>query len=90
MTEKSIFTATSLTSNAVEVLGQLFVHGPTWDGNIVSKAGRGELCSFGLAEHAFGWAFLTRDGVQAAIEWDKAALKKWNNQRWYRKAATLD
>lgn len=83
-------TAKALSSAAIEVLGQLFVKGPTWDGNISSKTGRGELCEVGLAEHAFGWAWLTRDGVQAAIEWDKATLKKWHDQRWYRKAATLD
>jgi len=28
---------------AIAVLGQLFVHGPTCDGNVLSKAGRGDL-----------------------------------------------
>jgi hypothetical protein len=80
-------TAMALSSAAIEVLGQLFVKGPTWDGNISSKSGRGELCEAGLAERGFGWAWLTRDGVQAAVEWK---AKDRHDQRWYRKAATLD
>lgn len=86
----STFDAKGLSASAVEVLGQLFVKGPTWDGNICSKVGRGELVRTGLAEHAFGWAFLTREGVRVAIEWNLEELRKWNDARWYRKAATLD
>ncbi len=64
----SLFTSSGLSSSAIEVLGQLFVKGPTWDGNIVSKAGRGELCQAGLAFHAYGWASLTAEGIRTAIE----------------------
>lgn len=90
MSEKPIISAIALSSAAIEVLGQLFVSGPTWDGNIASKNGRGELVRVGLAEHGFGWAWLTAAGVQTAAEWNLHDLKKHHSQRWYRKAATLD
>lgn len=51
-----------------EVLRQLFLKGPTWDGNIVSKSGRGELCKRGYAHHEFGYAWLTRAGVEYAVK----------------------
>jgi len=85
----SMFDTTGLSLLATEVLGQLFVKGPTWDGNICSKLGRGELIRAGLAEHAHGWAFLTSEGVRVANEWNLADLRT-RNQRWYRKAACLD
>ena len=50
-----------------DVLKCLFFHGPTWDGNIPSKSARDGLCRIGLVHHEFGFAFLTRDGVEACI-----------------------
>lgn len=76
----------TLTAGAVEVLGQLFVKGPTWDGDILSKMGRNELYDNGLIERMQGWNFLTRDGMQAAIEWD---TKGKYDGRWYRKQKNL-
>lgn len=77
------FTSTGLSPAAVEVLGQLFVSGPTWDGNICSKAGRGELCQADLAFHAHGWASLTAEGIRTAIEWDRHSIR--NYDRWLKK-----
>jgi hypothetical protein len=57
-----------MTSAAREVMRCLFFHGPTWDGDIPSKSGRGELCKLGYARHEFGFAWLTRDGMKFAIE----------------------
>lgn len=74
-----------LSGNAVEALGQLYVYGPTWDGNIVSKNGRGELCRAGLAWHEHGYASLTPEGVRAAVEWDIAALRRGNYTAWIEK-----
>ena len=82
--------ANTLSSAAVEVLGQLFTNGPTWDGNIVSKSGRGELFGIGLASRTDGFSFLTAEGVHVASGWDKDLLRRRHDQRWYRKAATLD
>lgn len=62
-----------LSPAAIGVMGQLFVHGPTWDGNIITKVGRSELVKAGLATHAHGWAWLTEDGLVAALEFGKAA-----------------
>lgn len=74
-----------LSGNAVEVLGQLYVSGPTSDGNVCSKNGRGELVRAGLASHAHGYAFLTSEGVRAATEWDFADLRRRNEARWMEK-----
>lgn len=71
-----------LTSGQKDVLGQLFIQGPTWDGNIASKAYRDELCAMGLAEHRNGFAYLTRTGVDMAVTAD---VKNRHDKRWYRK-----
>ena len=55
-----------LSPAAIAVLHQLFKTGPTWDGNIVSKLGRGELVKAGYADRVDGFAFLTREGVKLA------------------------
>jgi len=65
---------------------QLFVGGPTWDGNVISKSGRYELLRAGLAERWDGWTFLTEEGVMAAVSGGFAA-KDWADRRWYEKAA---
>lgn len=75
-----------LSPAAIDVLGQLFANGPTWDGNISSKSGRGELFSLGLVDRTNGFAFLTADGVRLAAEWNLAELRKRHYQRWYDKA----
>lgn len=56
-----------LKPNAKECLLQLFLHGPTWDGNIVSKAGRADLFQLNLATRTEGWTYLTVTGAQAAL-----------------------
>lgn len=62
------FNVKPLSSGAKETMRCLFFHGPTWDGNIPDKAGRGELIELGYASHEFAHAFLTRDGVQVAVQ----------------------
>lgn len=81
----TIFKTEPLSGSAVEMLGQLYVNGPTWDGNVCSKVGRGELCRAGLAFHAHGYASLTQEGVRAAAEWDFADLRRRNETRWMEK-----
>lgn len=71
-----------LTSHSVEVLGQLFTTGPVWDGNIISKAGRDQLIRMRFADRVDGWAFLTREGVQLAVEWKNTKLF---DERWHEK-----
>lgn len=57
-----------LNGNAAEVLWQLFVNGPAWDGDLASKSGRDALVQFGLAERfADGWQALTRAGVREGL-----------------------
>lgn len=72
-----------MSGGAREVLRCLFLQGPTWDGDIPSKAGRGDLVRLGYAQHAFGFAWLTRSGVEFAInsmEMDREK-ERWQNQR---------
>ena len=69
-----------------EVLMQLFVQGPTWDGNIVSKSERNALVVAGLAERWNGWNQLTAEGLEAAVAGGMAA-RDWHDKRWYNKAA---
>jgi hypothetical protein len=70
MSQSMIASKLELSPVAISVLEELFVSGPTSDGNICSKAGRGELVRGGLAVHGYGWASLTPDGVRLAKEWD--------------------
>lgn len=75
-----------LAPNAKEVLGQLFLRGPTWDGDITSKSGRGVLVGAGLAQHHKGWAYLTSAGVEMATSAD---VSRWANDSWHRKQKGL-
>lgn len=77
-----------LTPGGTTVLGQLFVNGPTWDGNIVSKPGRAELVALQLAKQESGFSFLTAEGVQVAVEWEHSPedLKDDFRARWHMKA----
>ena len=68
-----------------EVLMQLFVDGPTWDGNLISKYDRDQLVEKGLCDRHNGWNFLTLKGVIFAVDSGKRA-RSWMDQRWYKKA----
>jgi len=50
-----------------ECLRQLFLNGPTWDGDLVSKAGRTGLVQRGYAEQCNGWQQLTSAGFNVAV-----------------------
>lgn len=50
-----------------ECMMQLFFNGPTWDGDIVSKAGRAGLYRRGYVEHENGWTQLTSAGFVVAV-----------------------
>jgi len=69
-----------------ETLMQLFVQGPTWDGNLVSKEERDRMVDAGLADRWNGWNFLTQEGVEAAVAGGMAA-RHWRDKRWYKKAS---
>ena len=71
-----------------DVLMQLFVCGPTWDGDLASKSERDLLVRAKLCEREDGWNFLTRLGVLAAVRRGLQA-HDWADTRWYRKAANL-
>lgn len=75
--------AVQTTSGAIrDVLRCLFFHGPTWDGNIPSKSARDGLCKIGAVHHEFGFAFLTRDGVELCISLGLDREKeKWERER---------
>jgi hypothetical protein len=75
-----------LSSSAKDVMMQLFVVGPTWDGNLISKQGRTELVDKGLVFRTEGWQSLTEAGLTIAINAD---VSDWHDQRWYRKQRQL-
>lgn len=56
-----------LSGAAIDTLYSLFLHGPTWDGNVPSKLGRDELVELKLVERGEGYQWLTRAGVSLAI-----------------------
>jgi hypothetical protein len=56
-----------MSPNAKEVLWQLFRNGPTHDGDICTKAGRGELFDLGYASRVNGWSYLTQKGMEIAV-----------------------
>lgn len=76
-----IFNAKGLSSAERDVMKCLFFHGPTWDGNVPSKSGRDQLCKRGLVHHEFAFAFLTREGVQVAVQEMRLDREK---ERWER------
>lgn len=71
-----------MSSAAREVLRCLFLHGPTWDGDVPSKSGRGELVDLGYAERWNGWQWLTRKGVEFAVSSMEMDREK---ERWQRR-----
>ena len=81
----TIFKSEGLSSAAIEMLGQLYVSGPTWDGNVCSKHGRSELIRAGLAWHEHGYASLTPERVRIAAEWPIADLARRHDDRWIKK-----
>ena len=50
-----------LTAAQLEALWQLRI--TTWDGYLISKAGRDELCQRGLVTRLNGWQVITREGL---------------------------
>jgi hypothetical protein len=74
---------------AVSVLGQLFVEGPTSDNNIMSRAGRCDLVSAGLAFHEAGLSAMTPVGERLAMEWDLCSLYARRDRRWYLKVRAI-
>jgi hypothetical protein len=72
--------------NALEVMWQLFRDGPTWDGNICSKAGRGDLFEMGYAHRVNGWSYLTPAGMEFAVRVADFGDKKEREENRQRKA----
>lgn len=71
-----------ITPDEKECMRQLFFHGPTWDGHIVSKAGRAGLDRRGYVLRENGWTQLSEAGfvvaVRARLSDDK---ETWDNRR---------
>lgn len=73
---------TDLAPDEQECLRQLFFHGPTWDGDIVSKAGRAGLVNRGYVERENGWSQLTSAGFVLSVRCGLSDEKeRWDNKR---------
>lgn len=59
-----------------DTIHQLFINGPTWDGNMVSKPDRDQGVKAGLIDRAEGFNWLTYSGVTLALELGFAGEKK--------------
>lgn len=69
MTSEPKPTDKPLTTDQLAVLRQLFMNGPTWDGDIISKQHRNDLYGMRLAHHVGGgFSQLTEAGVTRALE----------------------
>jgi hypothetical protein len=77
-----------LSAFAKDVMMQLFVTGPVWDGNLSSKNGRDELMGQTppMILRYEGWQTLTRRGLEVALAAD---VRDWADQRWYRKQRNI-
>lgn len=74
--------STDLAPDEQECFRQLFFHGPTWDGDIVSKAGRAGLVDRGYVERENGWSQLTSAGFVLAVRSGLGDEKeRWANAR---------
>lgn len=74
---------TPLSSSAVAVMNQLFLYGPVWDGNLVSKEGRDELMKQGLLDRWQGWSWLNSAGVELSV----TSGGMWSPEAWRKKAS---
>jgi hypothetical protein len=59
--------AVTLSGAAIDVLHQLFLNGPTWDGDVASKSGRDELYDLKLIGRHEGYQFILREGMRLAL-----------------------
>lgn len=74
--------STDLAPDEKECMRQLFLHGPTWDGDIVSKAGRAGLVKRGYVERENGWSQLSPAGFALAVRSGLGEAKeRWENKR---------
>jgi hypothetical protein len=60
--------AKPLTSAEIEVIRCLFFRGLTWDGNLLTRESCTSLRDRGLAQYEFGFACLTPEGFEIAIQ----------------------
>jgi len=74
-----------LTELAKAVAVQLFLQGPTWDGNIIDKTARDELRDKGLATRSQAYAWLTYDGVVYVLQRLNGHAEKENRISAWRK-----
>lgn len=86
----SFTVSVKLTPQAIESMRCMFLHGPTWDGNIPSKSGRDELFDLKLATRIQGYSWLTADGIRLALSNGMDREKdRWERERRHR-AVKLD
>lgn len=82
--------APELSGGALDTLWCLFLNGPTWDGNIPSKAGRSELLQHGYAERRSAHAFLTAAGVELALGLDMEERKERHDMERRKRSMAAD
>jgi hypothetical protein len=65
-----------------ETLLCLFLHGPTWDGDVPSKSMRDEAVKRGLAARGDGYQWLTEEGTRLCLREGMGREKEiWRSKR---------
>jgi hypothetical protein len=64
----SMMSAKPLTTVELEVISRLFLRGLTWDRDLSSRDCCTSLRDHGLAQHEFGFVWLTPEGEEIAIK----------------------
>jgi hypothetical protein len=67
-TREETMSAERLTSTELELIRRLFFRGLTWDGGLPSRDCSTSLRDRGLAQYEFGFAWLTPEGAEIAIQ----------------------
>jgi hypothetical protein len=67
-TREKTMSAEPLTSTESELIRRLFFRGLTWDGDLPSRDCSTSLRDRGLTQYEFGFAWLTPEGAEVAIQ----------------------
>lgn len=83
-------TEPKLSGAATDTLLCMFLHGPTWDGDVPSKSGRDELVSLGLASRGAGYQWLTDAGARLCLRLGYASRKERHDRKRRSELSTLE
>ena len=90
MTDRLLTSDLRLDGAAQDTLRCLFLHGPTWDGDVPSKGGRDELVRLGLASRGDGYQWLTDAGARLCLSQGMGREKEVRDGKRRMELSTLE